>query len=152
MVANVEQKIERDYIKRSHLIDNSHNLFSKAIMQHFYKAPAPKSHPGYGMPRPETSENNPFRLMMNDLNREPSIVHINNFPTMEDPIRCKGDNEFCEILGPSSCSNCIENTNRSIADELQRVWFPKIEISRKRLVKPKLSKVMREGHFLQVIK
>ncbi|CAG2223377.1 unnamed protein product [Mytilus edulis] len=149
---NIEQKVEREYILKAHLRDNSHAKFENAIMRHFYKAPAPKAHPGYGMPRPETREANPFKLMMADLQRDPSIVKVNSYPSLSNPKKCQIGNDFCEVLGPASCSTCIETTNRYIADELQRIMFPKIDMNRVRLVKPKLARVMKHGHMFQVRK
>ncbi|XP_063401790.1 uncharacterized protein LOC134686013 [Mytilus trossulus] len=149
---NIEQKVEREYILKAHLRDNSHAKFENAIMRHFYKAPAPKAHPGYGMPRPETREANPFKLMMADLQRDPSIVQVNSYPSLSNPKKCQIGNDFCEVLGPASCSTCIETTNRYIADELQRIMFPKIDMNRVRLVKPKLARVMKHGHMFQVRK
>ena len=150
VIFDIEQKIERDYIIKSHLLDNSNTKFERAIIQHFFKAPAPKAHPGYGMPRPDTREKNPFRLMMQDLQRDPSMLQISSFPSLSNPVRCQRENEFCEILGPCSCSFCIESTNRHIGDELQRIMFPQIDLSRERLVQPKLARVMKEGHLRQV--
>ncbi|XP_011424156.3 uncharacterized protein LOC128184377 [Crassostrea angulata] len=149
---NLEQKRERDYIVNARLGDNSLGKFSRAIIQHFFKAPAPKSHPGYGMPRPETRESNPFRVMMQDLQRDPSMLQISSFPSLTNPIKCESGNEFCEILGSSACSTCIEKTNRYIGDELQRIMFPKMDLTRQRLVQPKLARVMKEGHMMQVRK
>ena len=149
---NLEQKKERDYIVNARLGDNSLGKFSRAIIQHFFKAPAPKSHPGYGMPRPETRESNPFRVMMQDLQRDPSMLQINSFPSLSNPVKCESGSEFCEILGSSACSTCIEKTNRYIGDELQRIMFPKIDLTRQRLVQPKLARVMKEGHMMQVRK
>lgn len=128
---NLEQKRERDYIVNARLGDNSLGKFSRAIIQHFFKAPAPKSHPGYGMPRPETRESNPFRVMMQDLQRDPSMLQISSFPSLTNPIKCESGNEFCEILGSSACSTCIEKTNRYIGDELQRIMFPKMDLTRR---------------------
>jgi len=150
---NIEQKMEREYILKARLRDNTQNKFENAIMKHFFKAPAPKAHPGYGMPRPQTREENPFKLIMADLQRDPSIVKINSYPSLSNPKKCQQDNnDFCEVLGPAACSTCIETTNRYIADELQRIMFPKIDMTRTRLVKPKLSKVMRHGHLFQIRK
>lgn len=151
-INNIEQKVEREYILNARLRDNCQTKFEGAIMKHFFKAPAPKAHPGYGMPRPETREENPFKLMINDLQRDPSIVKVNKYPALSNPKRCQNTTDFCEVLGPSTCSTCIEQTNRHIADELQRIMFPKIDMNRTRLVKPKLSRVMRQGHFMQVRK
>ncbi|XP_061177642.1 uncharacterized protein LOC133186402 [Saccostrea echinata] len=149
---NIEQKKERDYIMNSRLGDNSLGKFSRAIIQHFFKAPAPKSHPGYGMPRPDTRESNPFRMLMQDLQRDPSMLQISAFPSLTNPVKCESGNEFCEILGSSACSSCIEKTNRYIGDELQRIMFPKLDLTRQRLVQPKLARVMKEGHMMQVRK
>ncbi|XP_069101330.1 uncharacterized protein [Argopecten irradians] len=144
---NTEQKRERDYISRSHLTDNSQTKFNRAVIQHFYKAPAPRAHPGYGMPRPETTENSPFRLLMKDLERDPSVVAINNYPSLTVPPSCSKSPGFCEILGPSACALCIEGSNRFIGDELQKIIFPEIEMTSAKLVQPKLAKIMREGHL-----
>ncbi|KAK3097720.1 hypothetical protein FSP39_012451, partial [Pinctada imbricata] len=152
VIVDIEQKIEREYIMKSRLLDNSTAKFEKAIIQHFFKAPAPKSHPGYGMPRPDTREKNPYRLMLQDLQRDPSMLQITSFPSLTNPVRCERENEFCEILGPCSCSTCIEITNRHIGDELQRIMFPQIDLTRERLVQPKLARVMKEGHLRQVRK
>lgn len=132
--------------------DNSLGKFARAIIQHFFKAPVPKSHPGYGMPRPETRESNPFRVMMQDLQRDPSMLQISAFPSLTTPVKCESGNEFCEILGSSACSTCIEKTNRYIGDELQRIMFPKLDLTRQRLVQPKLARVMKECHMMQVRK
>ncbi|XP_033740134.1 uncharacterized protein LOC117327316 isoform X2 [Pecten maximus] len=152
VIINMEQKRERDYISRSHLTDNSQTKFNHAVIQHFYKAPAPRAHPGYGMPRPETSENSPFRLLMKDLERDPSVVAINNYPSLTVPPSCSKSPGFCEILGPSACALCIEGSNRFIGEELQKIIFPEIEMTTAKLVQPKLAKVMREGHLNQMRK
>ncbi|XP_021339744.1 uncharacterized protein LOC110440960, partial [Mizuhopecten yessoensis] len=152
VINNVEQKRERDYISRSHLTDNTQTKFNHAVLKHFYKAPAPRAHPGYGMPRPETSEQSPFRLLMKDLERDPSVVAISNYPSLTVPPTCSKSVGFCEILGPSACALCIEGSNRFIGEELQKIIFPEIEMTAAKLVQPKLAKVMREGHMNQMRK
>ncbi|XP_060070262.1 uncharacterized protein LOC132550239 [Ylistrum balloti] len=152
VINNMEQKRERDYISRSHLTDNTQTKFNHAVIQHFYKAPAPRAHPGYGMPRPETSEHSPFRLLMKDLERDPSVVSISNYPSLTAPPSCSKSVGFCEILGPSACALCIEGSNRFIGEELQKIIFPEIEMTAAKLVQPKLAKVMREGHLNQMRK
>ncbi|CAC5371307.1 unnamed protein product [Mytilus coruscus] len=118
---NIEQKMEREYILKTHLRENNQAKFENVIMRHFYKAPTPKAHPGYGMPRPDTREDNPFKVEMSDAQQ-----------------------------GPTSCSTCIETTNRYISNELQRIMHPKIDMNREKLIKPKLSKVMKHGHMFQI--
>lgn len=129
------------------MTDDSQKKFNKAVIQHFFKAPVPRSHPGYGMPRPDTGEVNPFRLLPKDMHRDPSIVSISNYPDLTTRSGCVHSKFYCDILGPSACGQCIESTNRHIGDELQRILFPQIEMSRTKLVKPKLAKVMRDGHL-----
>ena len=107
---------------------------------------------GYGMPRPDTRETNQFKAIMEGLQREPSLVRIANFPDLQTPVGCDRTSEFCEILGPSSCSNCIENTNRHIGTELQHMLFPTIDMSTEKLIVPKLAQVLRDGHRNQVRK
>ena len=121
-------------------------------MKHFFRISAPSRTLGYGMPRPDTRESNQFKVLMDGLTREPSLVRLDNYPDLQTPINCDRTSEFCEILGPSSCSECIENTNRRIGNELQHMLFPTIDMSTEKLILPKLAQVMREGHRHQVRK
>lgn len=151
-LTNIEQKREREYINRCHLTDGTQNTFNRAVLQHFYRAPVPRSHPGYGMPRPETTEECPFRLLIKDLERDPSILSISHYPSLTVLPSCSKTHGLCEILGPGTCSDCIEGSNRFIGGELQRILFPEIEMTMTKLVKPKLAKVMCEGNLLQMRK
>ncbi|XP_063401974.1 uncharacterized protein LOC134686225 isoform X1 [Mytilus trossulus] len=146
---NIEQKLEREYILKTHLRENNQTKFENVIMRHFYKAPTPKTHPGYGMPRPDTRED---IVEMSDTQEGPSLIKVNSYPSLSNPQKCQKGHDFCEVLGPASCSTCIETTNRYISDELQRIMHPTIDMNRDKLIKPKLSKVMKNGHMFQVRK
>ena len=121
-------------------------------MKHFFRISAPNQTQGYGMPRPDTRETNQFKAIMKGLNREPSLIRLDNYPDLQMPVSCGRTSEFCEILGPGSCSICIENTNRHIGTELQHMLFPTIDMSMEKLIMPKLAQVLREGHRHQVRK
>lgn len=147
---NIEHQIEKNYILNSRLANATPEIFPRVIMKHFFRISAPRKTLGYGMPRPGTRENNQFKRIMEGLHREPSLVRLDNYPDLQMPIGCDRTSEFCEILGPSSCSTCIENTNRHIGNELQDMLFPTIDMSVNKLIVPKLGKVLREGHRHQV--
>ncbi|XP_012946715.1 uncharacterized protein LOC106014175 [Aplysia californica] len=151
--ADTELQDERDYIDRLMFQDYTGDNFNKMIMQNFFKARKP-CNMGYGMPRPETREGSVQNRLFSHLSRKPSVVRVPSHSSLCKHVMCESHNgcsgEFCEILGPGCCSSCIETTNRSIAEEIQRRLFPEIEVSRRCLVKPKLTKVMKEGHVKQV--
>ena len=144
--------MEKNYIMNSRLKNATPEIFPKVILNHFFRVSAPSRTLGYGMPRPDTRETNQFKVIMEGLNREPSLVKIDSYPDLQTPINCDRTSEFCEILGPSSCSDCIENTNRHIGTELQHMLFPTIDMSMEKLIVPKLAHVLREGHRHQVRK
>ncbi|GFN75489.1 hypothetical protein PoB_000199500 [Plakobranchus ocellatus] len=149
---NIELFEERDYIDRCLFQDYTGDNFNKMIMQNFFKAPKSRNL-GYGMPRPETREGVQDR-MISTLSRKPSVVRVPSHTSLCKPIKCDNhtgcSEEFCEILGPGCCSSCIETTNRQIAEEIQHRLFPEIEVSRRCLVVPKLTKVMKDGHLKQM--
>ncbi|GFR65980.1 hypothetical protein ElyMa_005545200 [Elysia marginata] len=149
---NIELFEERDYIDRCLFQDYTGDNFNKMIMQNFFKAPKARNL-GYGMPRPETREGVQDR-MISTLSRKPSVVRVPSHTSLCKPVKCDShtgcSEEFCEILGPGCCSSCIETTNRQIAEEIQHRLFPEIEVSRRCLVVPKLTKVMKDGHLKQM--
>lgn len=90
--------------------------------------------------------------VMEGIKREPSIVKIAKYPSLQEPVQCSTSDEFCEILGPSACNTCIENTNRHIGEQLQDMVFPTIDITTDKLIAPKLAKLFRDGHKAQIRK
>ena len=149
---NIEHQVEKNYILNSRLTNATPEIFPRVIMKHFFRISAPNQTLGYGMPRPDTRETNQFKAIMKGLNREPSLIRLDNYPDLQAPVSCGRTSEFCEILGPGSCSICIENTNRHIGTELQHMLFPTIDMSMEKLIMPKLAQVLREGHRHQVRK
>ena len=150
--SNVEHLIEKNYIINSKLSHATPEKFPNVILKKFHRLSNIDDKNSYGMPRPPTPRKKAFEVVMDGLKREPSIVYTGNYPMLQEPVRCTASDEFCEILGPSACQSCIENTNRFIGEQLQHMSFPTINISTEKLVYPKLSKLMKDGHGMQVRK
>ncbi|XP_046325490.2 uncharacterized protein LOC124110288 [Haliotis rufescens] len=153
---DVDTKREREYIIRCNLPRYSRGPFNKMILQTFYKAP--KSKPiGYGMPRPFTREASVQPNAISSINsKTQSYITINRHRSLCQPHPCSNhdvhDQQYCDILGPGTCSRCIESTNRHIAEVIQKKMFPTIEVSNNCLVVPKLSRSLKEGHMKQIRK
>ena len=147
-VTNVEHLVEKNYIINSRLSHATPEKFPNVIMSRFNRVSDHDEAVSYGMPRPPTRSY--FQKVMDNIKREPSCVNIKQFPSLHEPISCSNSDEFCEILGPSSCQDCIENTNRAIGEQLQEMVFPTIDISTSKLIAPKMAKLLRKGHRQQV--
>ncbi|XP_055955138.1 uncharacterized protein LOC130010924 [Patella vulgata] len=150
---NVEQRKEKEYIQR-HLREGQPANLTNMIIKHYFQAPK-VPFLGYGMPRPGTSAESVKNCQVRG--KAPGIVVVSNHKSLSSYAHhCQhhlGTNgEYCDILGPGSCSACIEETNRYIGDEIQRRLFPRIFMSQNCLVVPKLSRTMRQGHMKQVRK
>ena len=50
--------------------------------------------------------------------------------------------QFCDVLGPETCTACIEFANRRVAGEVQKQDFPELDCTVTTLVAPMLSKCM----------
>ncbi|ESO84994.1 hypothetical protein LOTGIDRAFT_236033 [Lottia gigantea] len=151
--SNMEQKKEREYIQKyMKSVPSPYNI-SEKIMHHFYQAPK-VPFLGYGMPRPETKAESVMNCRV--AAKPPGIVVVSNHKSLRGVRFCQNhqgtNGEYCDILGPGSCSACIEETNRFIAEEIQHHLYPRIDLSQNCLVLPKLSKTMRQGHMKQVRK
>ena len=149
---NIEHLVEKNYIIDSKLTGATPEKFPKVIMRHFHRVSSTDNDIMYGMPRPPTRAANPLKKIMDDMRREPSIVRIEQYPSLQEPIPCPQSDQFCEILGPSSCQKCIECTNRHIGEELQHMTFPTIDITPDKLIYPKVSQMLVDGHRLQIRK
>ncbi|XP_067676308.1 uncharacterized protein [Haliotis asinina] len=154
--ADVDTKREREYILRCNLPRNPRGPFNKMILQTFYKAPKSKAI-GYGMPRPFTRETSMHQNAVSSINsKTQSYITINRHRSLCQPKPCSShdvhDQQYCDILGPGTCSRCIESTNRHIAKVIQKKLFPTIEVSSRCLVVPKLSRSLKEGHMKQIRK
>ncbi|KAL4232483.1 hypothetical protein ACF0H5_007175 [Mactra antiquata] len=145
---NVEHLIEKNYIINSNLSNATPEKFPKVILNRFHRVSGNPGAMAYGMPRPPTRDK--FQEVVEGIKREPSIVQIAKFPSLQEPVHCSTFDEFCEILGPSACQNCIENTNRHIGEQLQDMVFPTIDITTKKLIAPILNKLLVDGHKRQV--
>lgn len=53
---------------------------------------------------------------------------------------------YCDVLGPASCSVCIEAANRRIAGEVQRESFPQLDSSVIALVAPRLARTVNQSN------
>ena len=119
--------------------------FSRHIMQGYNK-PKRRPVPGYGMPKvcvlkePIKDTSDVVDLVV----RPPSSYNV--MPKRQKPTKCARDAgascEFCDVLGPLSCSECIESTNRRIANDVQTAAFPSIDCTAASLVAPTLSQIM----------
>ncbi|WAR06996.1 hypothetical protein MAR_016954 [Mya arenaria] len=147
-VGNIEHLVEKNYIMGSRLKHATPEKFPNVIMRRFNRVSDHGQANSYGMPRPPTRTY--FQKVMDGIKREPSVVNIQQFPSLHEPVSCSDSDEFCEILGPSSCQFCIENTNRAIGEQLQEMVFPMIDITTNKLIAPKLAKLLRKGHRHQV--
>lgn len=149
-VKNIEHLVEKNYIMNSRLSNATPEKFPKVIMRRFNRVSDTDEGISYGMPRPPTRTM--FQRVMDGIKREPTIVQIPQCPSLHDPVRCGTDDEFCEVLGPSSCQDCIENTNRFIGEQLQDMVFPMIDITTDKLIAPKLARLLKNGHRIQLRK
>ncbi|XP_060594891.1 uncharacterized protein LOC132749192 isoform X2 [Ruditapes philippinarum] len=148
--SNIEHLIEKNYIVNSQLSNATPEKFPRVIMSQFHRVSGSPNSMSYGMPRPPSRDK--FQEVVEGIKREPSIVRIKEYPSLQEPVHCTTLDEFCEILGPSACNTCIENTNRFIGEQLQDMVFPTIDITADKLIAPKLAKLFRDGHRSQVRK
>lgn len=63
----------------------------------------------------------------------------------QKPRRCNNPCHYCDVLGPQTCSLCIEKTNRYIAKQVERNTLPKVGGSMLSLVAPDLSQTRNKG-------
>ena len=123
--------------------------FSKHIIQEYKKPLKEVKPPGYGTPR-RVSLVQRYNTITDIVN---SLIKPNNgfnvMPKRQKAEKCDRENEmacqFCDVLGPVSCSMCIEATNRRIAHEVEEAAFPQIECTASNLVAPNLSMTMSKG-------
>lgn len=146
---NIEHLIEKNYIVNSRLSNATPEKFPHVILGQFHRVSGSPNTMSYGMPRPPSRVE--FQEVMEGIKREPSIVKIDQYPSLQEPVQCSTSDEFCEILGPSACNTCIENTNRYI-EQLQDMVFPTIDITTDKLRAQKLAKLFRDGHRAQLRK
>lgn len=149
-VRNIEHLIEKNYIMGSRLTNATPEKFPKVIMRRFNRVSDTDEGISYGMPRPPTRTM--FQRVMDGIKREPTTVQIPYCPSLHEPVRCSSLDEFCDVLGPSACQDCIENTNRHIGEQLQDMVFPMIDITTDKLIAPKLARLLKSGHRLQLRK
>ncbi|XP_052253054.1 uncharacterized protein LOC127859596 [Dreissena polymorpha] len=149
-VTNIEHLVEKNYIIDSRLKNATPEKFPKVIMRRFHRVSDHDDGISYGMPRPPSRT--VFQRVIDGIKREPSIVNIQKFPSLHEPVLCGSRDEFCEILGPSACRQCIENTIRAIGEQLQDMLFPMIDITTPKLIAPKLAHLLKTGHRYQVRK
>lgn len=119
--------------------------FSEHIMQGYNK-PKRREVPGYGAPRtcvlqaPVKDTSDVVDLVV----RPPSRYNI--MPKRQKAVRCDRPGmvscEFCDVLGPLSCHECIESTNRRIAHEVEHAAFPDMDCTASSLVAPTLAQLM----------
>ena len=124
--------------------------FSHHIMQGYNK-PKRRQAQGYGTPQlcvlrePVKDTNDVVDMVV----RPPSSYNV--MPKRQKPTKCRRDTgascEFCDVLGPLSCSECIESTNRRIANDVQTAAFPAIDCTAASLVAPNLSQIMMKSSY-----
>ena len=147
---------EKSYIRRtSHAAQSpitallEQRRFSQHIMQGYNK-PKRRQVPGYGAPRQHLLHE-PVRDtsdVVDMIVRPPSSYNV--MPKRQRPVKCDRPTavscEFCDVLGPLSCHECIESTNRRIAHDVEHAAFPDVDCTASSLVAPILAQLVeREG-------
>ena len=119
--------------------------FSQHIMQGYNK-PKRRGAPGYGAPL-ECSLHQPVNDTTDVVDlvvRPPSSYNV--MPKRQKPVKCERPSvvscEFCDVLGPLSCHECIESTNRRIAHDVEHAAFPDVACTASSLVAPVLAQLM----------
>ncbi|XP_013395573.1 uncharacterized protein LOC106177904 isoform X2 [Lingula anatina] len=154
---NLDAKVEKEMILRSRLQSASKHRLPHQLIQKL-KRPAQAELVPYGVPnytaRWKDRVVTPTQETIDEFigKRTPSFVQTH--PRNYEPTRCGGarnrnatfSQAFCDVLGPSSCSYCIEKTNRALARKVQNYAFPPVDATPRSLVAPNLGHILAESY------
>lgn len=145
---------EKSYIRKSSVYTNydqfERKQFGNQIIQHYKKPISDSKPPSYCSPRdpivsglinnknggPDQLVDSAVQTLVNPQNEH----RINT--RRKRPKRCRNPDivscQWCDVLGPQSCSMCIEATNRHIAHDVESKNLPDVDQSILTLLAPNL--------------
>lgn len=145
LATEMSNKFERRYINRVRMASPSSKRFKKHVMQK-YNAPPRDRGLGYRMPRPPKEKRDEHEVAVEAVKKKPTVIRTATMGLLSRPVRCqnpcRAQHAYCEVLGPASCSACIEFTNKTMAEEVQRRLFPGIDSSANSLVAPRVAELL----------